>query len=265
MQQTLTAEPDIRAFTLRRTLSLSAEAVGRRWIALALLVLLEWAVFLALSYAKRLAFHGGPIPAAASVADVVVEAELQTAFALAFILAVIGGSRRTSIRFTIARLLALAPAAFVVCLVMNLGQIAEIANLATPPTHRLTDGQLANRVILPAFGSIFIDVVVTAVVGVALPVLAAEGKGVAATLRRSFRLLRGERWRIVALWFGYTAATAALAFLEIRIGAAWPWFRALRLGGLATHVVEAGWFVALSVVYLELARGPDAARVRERR
>ncbi len=261
MADVLAAQIEAGALTVRRTLARSRRALAQNWLPLTMLVLLEWALLLGLSYDRRAALEINHAHAAASIAFRVLAAEFHTMFGLAFILTVMGagGHGLRSVERLGNAVLRRAPAAAVIGLVLNLSMAADIVNALAPPIRRLTDVQLADRLVLLVFGRMAIDVALTAAVGIALALLAAERPGIGATLRRSYRLMRGQRWRFVLLWFGYMAITAAMAFPEIRIGAAASWFRALGVDRLANSAVEAIWFVVIAVFYMELAHGAEAA------
>jgi hypothetical protein len=139
----------------------------------------------------------------------------------------------------------------------------------------LPPGRWAEVLLATTFGEVTFALAVTGAWGIVVPVVAVEQAGLLASMQRAWRLLSGNRWRLVAILAVVTVIAAlpsTLAEVFMR-----PIYNALHLNGrprdvfraelevarVLGSIVTATWQVMVGVTYLELTRVREGIVVGE--
>jgi hypothetical protein len=101
-----------------------------------------------------------------------------------------------------------------------------------------------------------LDGAITAAFGLIVPIAVAERCGPIAALRRSWWLLSGSRWRLVALWAGLQILRGLIFFVfpQVHLASAGP-RHAIAVAGIVVSLVVAAYLTVTAVAYQQLARG----------
>jgi hypothetical protein len=149
--------------------------------------------------------------------------------------------------------------------------LTELPDLA----ETIWRGWLANTAAYPAvleltlattLGELIVALAVAGGWGIIVPVVVAEGGGPFGSMARAWRLLSGNRWRLVALYavvivigaLPSTIATVLVVPISETLhlaGKASSYFRTeIQVAGALGLIVTAVWRVMVGVAYLELRR-----------
>lgn len=116
------------------------------------------------------------------------------------------------------------------------------------------------------FGPLLLSLVLTALIGVLIPVAIAEGRDLAGSMVRAWRLTEGSRWKIFALWAIVQTVLQLDGLVSTGLwlfGRAHPQFESQLFlewtNSAFSHAVDAFWWVLIAAAYLEIRRIREGA------
>jgi hypothetical protein len=260
------AQPLAR-FDIGRVLGRSFATLGERWLTLAVLVLgLHFAVSLTVGLTVKTHYRPGShdLPSFAAHVGVALGLILVRSVSAAAVVSASLTPRQNAAR-AVAAVLGVLPALLPVWLASEYATLWGFYDTWNGLSAGWIKTQRYEMVGLVALGSglsgLVILLVSAAAAGVYSPVVLAERRGLAAAFVRAWRLLRGARWRMVALYAMVMTVLIVLAVVDAAVGAS------IRMSGqialyhtfnwAMTAVMDcigAFWSIIAASAYLELRR-----------
>jgi hypothetical protein len=261
------------ALSVRDVLGRSFGVVRQRWPALALLTFgLGYAPDLVVHLTTQIQYGHGSQYAVATVLywTRAVSFALVLQFSRSTVVAASLGSSR-SLLGAVGSVLRSSPSLLMIWIAVSYDVVWSYA--WSFPLRRLlkTDGMMGAEVltlilvinVLVPFASALLAV---AMIGLVTPVIISEHRKPISAIGRAWRLLRGSRWKLLAMYLLILAAETAIGFLEARVRQAYradvhngAYLTVLWAFTALVDVFEAFWAVVLASTYLELRQLREGA------
>lgn len=255
--------PAAPSFEVGRVVRRSASIVRGRWFELLVLTyVVGWGPLRIIAYTRPDGYRAGSHDLAAFglTAAVSIGAGLIQNVALAMIMAASLRGHADSPGSSISKVLRALPALFPVWIALQLNTVwglwASWINLA----QALRSGaRLVRFIAAESMLELTLAVVATAAVGVLIPVVIEERRGLLWSTSRAFRLMQGARWKVIALLMLYILAVALLSIPAAVLRLSHAGTAAAWVTSLLSAAMGALWCVVVAASYLELRETKEGA------